>query len=81
MPEGTPGATGAGCQQQALIEAARELLGDNRCDRCGWTMAESDEDGCVPWSCSQRPLPALNRERAYARALLEAHDAREPSKS
>jgi len=30
-----------------------------RCERCGWPLAESPADGCVPGNCSERPLPPV----------------------
>ena len=29
--------------------------GPNRCEVCGWTLARTAEDGCVPGNCSYRP--------------------------
>lgn len=31
-----------------------------RCEICGWTLAKSVDDGCVPGNCSYRPEPGTD---------------------
>lgn len=38
---------------------------ESRCRVCGWPLAASADQGCVPGNCSMRPLP---KERADGQA-------------
>ena len=35
---------------------------EERCQVCGWPLAERWEDGCVPGNCSMRPRPSPTYE-------------------
>ncbi len=37
-----------------------------RCDRCGWTLKQTAQEGCVRDNCAERPLPPARK--SFARA-------------
>lgn len=41
-----------------------------QCPICGWTMADSQEEGCIPGDCSYRP-----QDPAEQRRIRERRDA------
>ncbi len=52
-------------------EAIRILLGDKqRCVRCHWPLHKNTADGCVPDSCSHRPLPEISEDQVHRNELL-----------
>lgn len=82
MPMTSP--TDPRAEARALIERAK-LSQDGslfnwfeRCDWCGWPLAESVSKGCVADNCSQRPMPKLHdygKWRQLLRALIAALEA------
>ena len=45
---------------EVKVHAPRREVTD--CLRCGWPLARSPSEGCVPGNCSQRPLPEQRGE-------------------
>lgn len=37
----------------------------DRCRVCGWTLAASIAEGCVPGNCSRRPAPERRADEGY----------------
>lgn len=68
----TVASAGRSAMRAAISAALSQVVGgeaakldDNRCARCGWTLAKDAKDGCVRGNCSYRPEPPLTRDRFY----------------
>ena len=52
-----------------LVEVCLPEFPKDRCRVCGWPLAASAAEGCVPGNCSMRPAPAVRADFGYRPAL------------
>jgi len=58
---------------ELILERFMGFLPDpTRCDRCGWKLAETVEDGCVKENCSMRPMPPRRVPPPYSTNVAAA---------
>lgn len=62
---------------EAVRDRVETWLREGRCGACGWTLAKSQADGCVPGDCSYRPV--LLTQKSQRRANLEYMKRRPPA--
>ena len=54
-----------------IAKRVEDWLSRGRCGACGWTLAASASEGCVPGDCAYRPDdPAEKRQRSACLAYL-----------
>jgi hypothetical protein len=54
------------------VAAPPSLPATAKCERCGWSTATSEADGCVPGNCSMRPAPPATAPRREWWVILDA---------
>lgn len=61
------------------VLVAEKVMGwkwpEGRCPVCGWPYADSQERGCLPGGCSQRPRPLIPASINYPRYSTRIEDA------